>query len=283
VGSTRAHVFHVPLEGTPRDLTPGPFDASAPAISPDGKELAFVQNTNAAISTNTDLFLVSMSSGGEAKRITTRTGADVAPVYSPDGKWIAHRSQARQGYESDLWELWLYDRAAGTSKRIATGFPNWIDSVTWMPDGKSMLITAPLEGRNAIYEMTLDGRATLVHNAGSADGVRIAPDAKAIYFQMSTLSRPADIYSLARNAKTATKLTTHNDILLKELTMASYEPAWWTGADNARVHGWLLKPPGFDATKKYPAIVLIHGGRRARGASRGRIAGTRRCSPRAAT
>jgi len=261
VGSTRAHVLHVPLEGTPRDLTPGPFDASALDVSADGRELVYAQNTDtdAAISTNSDLFLVKIAGGGPV-RITKRTGADTAPAYSPDGKWIAYRSQARQGFESDLWELWLFDRSTGMSKRIAADFPNWIDSVAWMPDSKSMLITAPFEGRTAIYEMTIDGRATLVHNTGSADGVQIAPDAKSIYFQMSTLSRPADIYSLARHAKTATKLTTHNDALLKELTMASYETRWWTGADNARVQGWLLEPPGFDATKKYPAIVLIHGG-----------------------
>jgi dipeptidyl aminopeptidase/acylaminoacyl peptidase len=272
-GPTRTHIFHVPLSGTPRDLTPGPFDAPPYSIgggsefdvSPDGRELAFARNTDtdAARSTNADIFLVPLdrsTSGGEAKRITSRSGADTAPVYSPDGRWLAYRSQARQGYESDLWELWLYDRAAGTSKRIAADFPNWIESVTWMPDSKSMLITAPLEGRNAIYEMTLDGRATLVHNAGYADALQIARDGKTIYFQSSTLSRPADIYALARGGRTATKLTAHNDARLSQITMASYEPTWWTGGGNARVHGWLLKPPGFDATKKYPAVVLIHGG-----------------------
>ena len=268
-GSTRTHVLHVPLEGAPRDLTPGPFDAppysigggSEFDISPDGKELAFARNTDAspALSTNSDVFIVPMK-GGEPKRITSRTGADTAPVYSPDGKWIAYRSQARQGYESDQWELWLYDRELGTAKRIAADFPNWIDSVAWLPDSKSMLITAPLEGRNAIYEMTLDGRATLVHNAGYPGAIQIAPDAKSIYFQMSTLSRPADIYVLPRGSRTAKKLTTHNDALLAQIDMASYESTSWTGADNDRIQGWLLKPPGFDASKKYPAIVLIHGG-----------------------
>jgi dipeptidyl aminopeptidase/acylaminoacyl peptidase len=273
VGPTRTHVLYVPLNGNPRDLTPGPFDAPPFAIgggsefdvSPDGKELAFARNTDtdAARSTNADVFLVPIAnstSGGEPKRITTRTGADTGPVYSPDGRWIAYRSQARQGYESDLFELWLYDRAAGTSKRIAADFPNWVESVTWMPDSKSMLIVAPLEARNAIYEVTLDGRTSLVYSAGYPDALQIAPDAKTIYFQSSTLSRPADIYSLTRGSKTATKLTTHNDALLSQITMASYESTTWTGADNARVQGWLLKPPGFDATKKYPAVVLIHGG-----------------------
>ena len=265
-GPTRAHILHVPLEGATRDLTPGPFDAPPFSvgggnefdISPDGKELVFARNTDtdAARSTNADLFLVPLS-GGEPKRLTTRTGADTSPVYSPDGKWIAYRSQARNGYESDLWELWLFDRAAGTSKRIAADFNNWIDSVTWAPDSKSMLVGAPLDGRHAIYEITLDGRNRLVHNAGSADGVQIAPD-RTLYFQMSTMSRPADIYSVKSGA--AKKLTTHNDALLASLTMASYESISWKGADDARVQGWLLKPPGFDATKKYPAIVLIHGG-----------------------
>jgi dipeptidyl aminopeptidase/acylaminoacyl peptidase len=269
-GPTRTHIFLVPLNGAPRDLTPGPFDAppfsvgggSEFDVSPDGKELAYAQNTDAdaALSTNSDLFIVRIAPLGGPVRITKRTGADTAPVYSPDGKWIAYRAQARQGYESDQWELWLFDRSTGASQRIASDFPNWIESVTWMPDSKSMLVTAPLEGRNAIYEITLDGRATLVHNAGYADALQIAPDAKTIYFQSSTLSRPADIYSLPRGNRTATKLTTHNDALLSQITMASYESSWWTGADNARVQGWLLKPPGFDATKKYPAIVLIHGG-----------------------
>ncbi|HUR80466.1 MAG TPA: S9 family peptidase [Thermoanaerobaculia bacterium] len=267
-GPTRSHILYVPLSGATRDLTPGALDAPPFAVgggsefdvSPDGKELVYARNTDEhpERSTNADLFIVPIA-GGEAQRITTRTGADTAPVYSPDGRWIAYRSQARAGYESDLWELWLYDRDTRTSKRIAADFPNWIESVFWSPDSKSMFIVAPLEGRNAIYEMTLDGRARLVYNTGSADALEIAPDGKTIYFQMSTLSRPADIYAMTRDGKT-TRLTRHNDALLSKINMASYESITWKGADDATVQGWLLKPPGFDATKKYPAVLLIHGG-----------------------
>jgi dipeptidyl aminopeptidase/acylaminoacyl peptidase len=265
----RAHILYVPLNGSAtRDLTPGPYDAPPFAvgggsefdISPDGKELVFARNTDERPerSTNADLFLVPIA-GGEARRITSRTGADTGPVYSPDGRWIAYRSQARAGFESDLWELWLYDREARTSKRILADFPNWVESVDWTPDSKAMFITAPLEGRNVIHEVTLDGRTRLVHNAGYADAIEIAPDLKTLYFQMSTLSRPADIYAMARDGKT-TRLTTHNDARLGKIAMAAYESITWEGAEKARVQGWLLKPPGFDPTKKYPAIVLIHGG-----------------------
>jgi dipeptidyl aminopeptidase/acylaminoacyl peptidase len=230
-------------------------------ISPDGKELAFARNTDERPerSTNADIFIVPVA-GGEPRRITMRTGADTGPVYSPDGRWIAWRSQARAGFEADQWELWLYDRDTKQTKRVAADFPHWVDSIDWAPDSKSIFASSPLAGRETIYETTLDGRATVVHNAGSAGAIDVAADGKTLYFQMSTLSRPADIYSLTKDAATARQLTHHNDALLATLEMGAYESTSWTGGANARVQGWLVKPPNFDATKKYPAVVLIHGG-----------------------
>jgi len=267
--ATRAHILYVPVGGgAPRDLTPGAFDAppfsvgggSEFDVSPDGKELVYARNTDERpeTSTNADIFVTPIG-GGAATRLTSRTGADTGPAYSPDGRWIAWRSQRRAGFEADLWELWLYDRDTKQSKQIGADFNNGFDSITWAPDSKTIFTTSPLEGRHAIYEVTLDGRASLVHNSGSADGVQIARDRNTIYFQLSTLSRPADIYALSRGGQ-AKQLTHHNDALLASLKMAAYEPTWWKGAGDARVHGWLLRPPNFDATKKYPAVVLIHGG-----------------------
>jgi dipeptidyl aminopeptidase/acylaminoacyl peptidase len=269
---TRAHIIHVALNGTARDLTPGAFDAPPFSvgggdefdISPDGKELVYARNVeaNPERSTNADLYIVPLT-GGEAKRITSRTGADTSPSYSPDGKWIAYRSQSRNGYESDLWELWLYDRATGQSKRIATDFPDWISEVAWTPDSKAFIVDAPLKGKNALYEMTLDGKAKLIENNGSAGSIDVAPDGRTIYYTLSTLRRPADIYSLTRPAKGTgqrKQLTRENDALLAQLTMGATEDMWWTGADGAQVQGHLIKPPNFDPNKKYPALVLIHGG-----------------------
>src|SRR5216684_466236 len=149
---TRSHILYVTLGGAARDLTPGAYDAPPFSIgggdefdlSPDGKELVFARDTEAhpEISTNSDLFTVPVA-GGAPKRITTRTGADTSPKYSPDGRWIAWRSQARAGYESDLWELWLYDRSNGATRRLAPNFDNWIESIAWTPDSKSIFIVAP--------------------------------------------------------------------------------------------------------------------------------------------
>ena len=266
---TRAHILYVPVSGGgARDLTPGAFDAPPFSVggggefdvSPDSKELVFARNTDEhpERSTNSDLFLLPIN-GGTAKRITPRTGADTAPAYSPDGRWIAYRSQSRAGYEADLWELWLYDRAAGQAKRIAADFPNWIDSIAWNPDSKSLIVTSPLKAKQAIYEFTLDGRATLIDNTASASEVVVSRDGKTIYFEMSTLRRPADIYSIVRGGKPK-KLTRENDARLAQIAMGDVSEMNWTGADNTPIQGWLVKPPSFDASKKYPAVMLVHGG-----------------------
>ena len=270
---TRTHIIYVPIAastggGSPRDLTPGAFDAPPFSlggggefdVSPDGKQLVFARNSDEhpERSTNSDLFLVPLT-GGSAKQITTRTGADTNPMYSPDGRLIAYRSQARAGFESDLWELWLYDRATQQSRRIASGFTDWIESLRWSPDSKSIFVTAPRKGKEAIYEIALDGRASLIDSSGSASEVDVASDGKTIYFNMSTLKRPNDIYSITRGT-TPKRLTRDNDALLAQIAMGDVSDTSWSGAGNTPIQGWLVKPPFFDATKKYPAIVLIHGG-----------------------
>jgi dipeptidyl aminopeptidase/acylaminoacyl peptidase len=270
---TRSHIVYVPLSGgAPRDLTPGAFDAPPFSVgggdefdvSPDGKELVFARDTeqHPEVSTNADLFLVPIA-GGDAKRITTRTGADTSPKYSPDGHWIAYRSQARAGYESDLWELWLYDRANGTSHRIAPTFDDWVESITWAPDSKSIFFTAPKTGKIAIYEAGVSGGAPqLVSDAVSADAVTVSRDGKTIYYDGSSFVRPNDIYMLTKipGGARSVKVTTENDAILSNFSAGGTQSGFYTGADGAKVQGFTIKPPDFDASKKYPAIVLIHGG-----------------------
>ena len=268
---TRTHIILVPLMGGPaRDLTPGAYDAPPFSIgggdefdvSPDGKELAYARNTSdhPEISTNSDVFIVPIA-GGPAKRITTREGADTSPKYSPDGRWIAWRSQARAGYESDLYELWLYDRASGATRRLAPSFDKWIDSMTWSPDSKSLFITAPEKSKESIYEVAVsDGVPHQLWNDASANAVSVRRSDRTIFFERSSMTHPTDIYALSRGASAATQITHDNDALMSTLTLGTTQDVWYTGAANAQVQALIVKPPGFDASKKYPAIVLIHGG-----------------------
>jgi len=270
---TRSHVLFVPLDATaPRDLTPGAFDAPPFSIgggdefdvSPDGKELVFARNTDVhpEVSTNSDLFLVPIS-GGEPRRITTRQGADTSPKYSPDGKWIAYRSQRTPGYESDLWELWLYNRATGAQTRVAEPFPNWIESFAWSPDSRSIYFVADEAGNEPIFELNLGTKnITRLFANGSAGALAVSRDGQRLYFDLSTLQRPNEIFVLSKipGATRAEKLTRENDVLFANINPGAVQDFHWTGADNTPIQGWIVTRPGFDPSKKWPAIVLIHGG-----------------------
>lgn len=266
----RSHILYVPLDGgAPRDLTPGPFDAPPFSlgggdefdVSPDGKELAFARNTDEhpELSTNSDVFIVPMT-GGDAKRITTRRGADTSPQYSPDGKYIAYRSQSRAGYESDLWELWLYNRATGQSARLATDFPNWIEAARWAPDSKSLYVIAPQAGSDQLFQVTLDGKYQMVDGFGSVSDFEAGKNNETLYEARSSITGPTEIYAVDKRTAKTQRLTHENDALLTSVRVGMTRDLSWTGADGAKIEGHIVTPPDFDPNKKYPALVLIHGG-----------------------
>jgi len=273
-GPTRSHILYVPLDGSAaRDLTPGAFDAPPFSlgggdefdVSPDGKELAFARNTDEhpELSTNSDVFIVPIvasTGGGEAKRITTRRGADTSPQYSPDGKYIAYRSQSRAGYESDLWELWLYNRATGQSTRLAADFPNWIEAAHWAPDSKSLYVIAPFQGADQLFQITLDGKYAMIEGFGSVSDFEVARNNETLYESRSSITGPTEIYAIDRRTAKSERLTHENDALLTSVKVGMTRDFYWTGADGAKIEGHLVTPPDFDPNKKYPALVLIHGG-----------------------
>ena len=267
----RSHLFVVPSSGgDPRDLTPGDFDVppfslgdpTAFDFSPDGKEIAFARNTDKveAISTNNDIFLVPVA-GGDAKRITgSNPGSDTTPRYSPDGRWIAYRSQARNTYESDRFRLMLYDRTNGTSKELSAGFDRWIGDLAWAPDSRRIFITAEDRGRQLVAAFTLGAGIKPLIEKTSSDGLSISADGQTLAFTRSSAAMPAEVFKSSTDGSGVTQLTRHNAQLVSQLDMSLAEDFEYQGAMNAKIHGFIIKPPQFDAKKKYPMVLLIHGG-----------------------
>jgi dipeptidyl aminopeptidase/acylaminoacyl peptidase len=268
----RSHLFVVSSEGgEPKDLTPGdydvpPFSLGDPAaftFSPDSKEICFARNTDKveAISTNNDLFIVAVA-GGEAKRITgNNTGSDTTPRYSPDGRYIAYRSQARQGYEADRFRLMLYDRQAGTSRELSTGFDRWVSDIAWSPDGKRLFLTVEDRGRESIFVAPLNGDkfGTLISSATNS-GLTVSADGKTLAFTRSSARMPAEVFKANADGSGVAQLTRTNEALMAQLDLGTVEDIEYTGALKAKVHGFVVKPPQFDQSKKYPMVLLIHGG-----------------------
>jgi dipeptidyl aminopeptidase/acylaminoacyl peptidase len=259
------HLFTVSAQGgTPRDLTPGAVDSptwflDAPDgydISPDGTEVCFTSNRSGgsriAWSTNNDLFLVS-TKGGEARNITKdNPGSDASPQYSPDGRYIAYTSQARDGYESDLLRLRVYDRQTGTIKDLTAGFDQWVLSFAWAPDSDTIYFTAPERTQQPVFKTYVSRPKVEKVLAGMNDEVQVTPDGKSLVLTRSSLTQPAEVYRVAVSGGVPTQLTHTNDSLIAQLDINPAESVTITGALGAEIHSLLVKPPGFDASKNIP-------------------------------
>lgn len=268
----RTHVFVVSSKGgTARELTPGDFDSPPYAassnvdfsFSPDGKELAFVKNPDKveATSTNSDIYLVSLT-GGSARNITTRNrGYDATPVYSKDGRSIIYRSQITAGFEADRWRLMKYDRASGASTEILRGFDLQVDEFVEAPDGNSIYFIAGERGHHPIYKVSPNGgRATKVVDRVFATNLNVTSDGRSLVFANSSLAFPPEIYRASAESGDSGPITAFNRDLMARAKLRAAEEMEWTGALGAKIHGFVVKPVNFDATKKYPLVVLIHGG-----------------------
>ena len=270
----RSHLFVVPADGSaaPRDLTLGadydipPDERGGPGditFSPDSKELCFTAVTDRmeAISTNADLFIVPIA-GGEAKRITTQQGFDGNPVYSPDGKYIAYHAQLTPGYEADRWRVMLYDRQSGKKENLTEGFDRSADELAWSADGRTIFFTAENETQKPVYAMA--ARAGAEPKKIIADTfntvISFSADGKTLVFERTNLAMPAEVFASASDGSNVRQLSHQNDGILAALEMNPPETFWFEGAEATKVQAMLIRPPKFDATKKYPLLVLLHGG-----------------------
>jgi dipeptidyl aminopeptidase/acylaminoacyl peptidase len=288
-GEKRSHIFLVSAEtGAMRDLNPGdthdvpPFSLEGGgrfALAPDGKELAFTENLDEeqATSTNSDIFTLDLTDPAATPvKVSTSPGGDTDPAYSPDGKWLAWRSQARAGYESDKFRLMLYDRAAKTAKDLLPKFDRWVDEFAWAPDSKKIFLASESEGETPVYSASIDGKLAQMTAQGAFSSLQPVVDGSVLVATKVTVSRPSEVTKLVFSAVglmvqlddtplhlkgvTEFPLTHLNDALLAQLDLPSMESFWFEAADKTKLQGFLVRPPGFDASKKYPVKFLIHGG-----------------------
>lgn len=268
----RSHVFVVSSAGgEARDLTPGDYDAppfslGGPtdyAFSPDSRELAFASNHDKveATSTNSDVWVVSIR-GGAPKNITsTNHGWDGSPRFSADGRFIAYRSQATPGYESDRFRLMLYDRKTGRAQSLSESVDSWVDEFTFSPDSKWIYFAAEDRGKEPIYSVsTGGGPAKKVVADGFNGDLNVTSDGRTLVFSRSSMTRPSEIYRASSDGSGVTALTTTNEKLLAPFNLKAADEVTWTGAAGAKVAGWIVKPANFNPRRKYPLVVLIHGG-----------------------
>ena len=265
----RHHVFVTSIaDGLTRDVTPGDFDSppmmqedAAIAFSPDGRTLAVVSNREGndkeAWTTNNDIFLVPVE-GGEPRKLTQNPAADTHPMFSKDGRTLFVLAQRRPGFESDRWYLDAYDVEKGTKRTLFTQPDISIAEYTLAPDGGSIWFTAGEKARTSLFSVPMaGGQPKRVLTTGSIAGVQAGRDF--LTFGSSSLTAPAEVFRVGADGTGLRPLTNANERWLGQVDFTQPESLTVTAAGGP-VQYWLIKPPAFDASKKYPVVFLIHGG-----------------------
>lgn len=274
----RTHVFVVDSDGgSARDVTPGDFDSPPYAastgrdfeFSPDSSSIVYLRNPDKveAISTNSDIFIANLN-GGNPKNITAgMNGYDTSPVYAQDGKYLLFLSQATPGFESDRWRIMRYNTSNGEIVELTQGFDQQASNITVSPDGKTIYFTANFRGHNPIFSVPVEPDFRLriaTHVKPVVDNVYagnlgLTENGRQIVFAASSNAQPAEIFSASTDKGEVRQLTHVNDAAMAAYKLRSAEDFEWMGAIK-KAHGFILKPASFDPSKKYPLIVLIHGG-----------------------
>ena len=265
-----SHLFAVPIDGgAARDLTPGerdapPWSLGGPddfAVSPDGKEVAFSRNDDPveATSTNAELWAVP-TAGGDPKKIAGSAGYDGEPRYSPDGTKIAFHAQMRAGYESDRWRLLVHDRKSGQTTNLSEAFDRHVDDFIWSPDSKSLYFVASDNAREPIFVIPAAGGAPRKLVEGTFGDLSVSADGRTLVATETSLTAPAEIVRLNADGTGLGRITKVNDAVLADFKLRAAESVTYTGAAGKSIQAWIVKPPDFDPARKYPLLVLIHGG-----------------------
>ena len=301
-GPKRSHLFLIEVaSGEMRDLTPNdphdvpPFSMAGGcgcAFSPDSKELAFTENLDPepATSVSAKIFTLDLTNAAAKPVVVSNSnGGNFNPAYSPDGKYLAWRSEERAGYEADKFRLFVYDRATKQAKDLLPKFDRWVDEFAWGPTAShSIYFTSGESGKNLIYALTIslsgepNSLPALLTNDGEYSDLHPVADGNTLVANKMTVQTPSEIVSLesqwvghtmftgvmSRGVELTAlsqilkqgQVTRLNDALLSQLDLPKMESYWFTAADGTKLQGFIVRPPAFDPNKKYPVKFLIHGG-----------------------
>ncbi|SDD99149.1 S9 family peptidase [Niabella drilacis] len=276
-----SHVFFAPYvngqAGEKKDIMPGepyfcpqqPFGGDEDFIwSPDSKKIVYVTKkkfgTDYAVSTNTDIYEYDIATGTTKNLTGSNKGYDVAPAFSKQGK-MAWLQMKTAGYEADKNDLVVMTN--GTTVNL-TGHNDQINvsSFTWSNDGKSLFFIAPINGTEQVFSVNDIGLTRMLPrirqlSKGDFDITSIiAQTGEELIVARETISRASEIYKLNIKTGLLTQLTHVNDAAYENIAPVKTERRWVTTADNKKMMEWIVYPPDFDPSKKYPTLLYCQGG-----------------------
>ncbi len=232
--------------------------------SPDGNKIAYackkLYGKDFAVSTNSEIYIYDWNSG-ETSNMTARgfEGYDFDPVFSPDGTKIVWRSMATPGFESDKARIMMIDFAKGDTLELTEGFDQSSNNYQWSEDGKTLYFISGIHATYQLYKMDVDSRkiTQITHGDHNYTEYQLAGD-KLIACR-NTMVVPTDIYSVSMDGEQQ-QISFVNKAILEHLHPANFEKRWIETTDGKQMLTWVIYPPDFDSTKKYPTLLYCQGG-----------------------
>ena len=253
------------LEGEPYEAPTKPFGGSEElSWSPDGKTLAYSSRKKTgleySLSTNTDIYLYNLASGSTRNITEGNGGYDTHPRFSPDGTKISWISMERDGYEADLKRLFIQELKTGKKTFLTDGFEYDVDETVWSPDSRSIFFLATKHAEAQLWELTLKVRKIRQITTGMHDYTSLDLQAGKLLAGRQSYTLPTDLYLVDPKTGRADQLTHENKETLDKLSPISVEKRWVKTTDGGNMLVWVILPPNFDKTKKYPALLFCQGG-----------------------
>ncbi|MFN9350543.1 MAG: S9 family peptidase [Gemmatimonadota bacterium] len=258
------HVFVVPADGgTARQVTNGDWDHGTPAWSPDGRTLAFsaLRIPNAQLAWRESEVYAADVATGTIRQLTRRKGPDANPVWSPDGRMIAYT-----GFDSTdaTWQdaaIYLMNADGSSPRALTKAMDRSPAGMFWSPDGSGLFFNADNEGSRHLYFVTSAGQVRQVSQGEEVLTITDLSKAGIAVGTRTTPTEPGDVVRVSlKGAPAITRLTEVNADVLAGKVLGAQEAIWYPSKDGLRVQGWIVKPPDFDPSKKYPLMLEIHGG-----------------------
>jgi dipeptidyl aminopeptidase/acylaminoacyl peptidase len=275
---TRSQLFVYALDeqgiasGTPLWLTRG-MDADVPSkpfgddnewsFTPDSRELIFtarIAGAREAWSTNFDLYRVPIDGSAAPLNLTASNPAwDTGPLVSPDGRTLAYRAMKRPGFEADRFAIELRDMATGDTHELVPQWDRSALALRWSPDGRVIYAVAFDEGQRRLFAIELaSGRVLPLTNLGTLRGFDVGRSG--VVYALDSLGGPAQLFHIDLRSGTVVQFTHHDVEKLSGIAFGDYQPFTFRGWNDEPVHGYLVKPVGYEPGRKYPVVLLIHGG-----------------------
>jgi dipeptidyl aminopeptidase/acylaminoacyl peptidase len=266
------HLFSIPLEGgeitaitrlSGFHLSKSEVDSYSYDISPDGLEVAFASDVDrTGINSNFDVILIDACGCKKPRNLTEGNQADDgSPRFSPDGRRLAFTQQRIPKFYADRHRLMMLDRTANTVVGVSEDFDRSVDGLLWERDSRSLLGSIDDGGMRRVFRFRLDGAAPVALTKSSSVGaLALSRNGKGLIAIRQSFTEPPTLVSLSARNGAMVKLSTFNDLALAGIEQGKVASVTFQGARNHAIQMWVVYPPGFDASKKYPAMMLLHGG-----------------------